>query len=118
MNFINLTDSMIKRLEDPNTDPRLLPKGWKGGNNDRRIGQYKIALRKAIKICISTQQRRVIELYYWEGLSKSQIAEKLGLTRVAVCKSFEAAHLLIKGYVELHLSIYDDLEREFVEMQQ
>jgi len=115
MSHISLTNSALERLEDPGTDPRLLPSGWRRGGNERRLRHYKIALEKAMKTCISSVQRQQLKLLFWEGVSKSEIARIQNRVCSAVTKSLCAGMESIKEYIEMYMAIYDALEQEQLE---
>jgi len=115
MSHISLTNSALERLEDPGTDPRLLPSGWRRDGNERRLRHYKIALEKEMETCISSVQRQQLKLLFWEGVSKSEIARIQNRGCSAVTKSLCAGMESIKEYIEMYMAIYDALEQEQLE---
>ncbi|MEM9067263.1 MAG: sigma factor-like helix-turn-helix DNA-binding protein [Myxococcota bacterium] len=43
-------------------------------------------VRRAVQTCLTEKQREVIEAYYFEGCSQSEIARRLGVTQQVVHK--------------------------------
>jgi len=114
ISHISLYQSALELMSDPATDRRLLPSCFRTGDNARKIKHYKIALKNAINNCISSAQREQLELYYQQGLTKSEIAKKQNKGCSAITKSMRAGQESIRAYVELYMEIYDALEQEWL----
>ena len=51
---------------------------------------------------LTPRQLQCLMLFYWKGLSYSQIARDLGITRQTVTQHLEAAHQIIHTYYQTH----------------
>lgn len=65
---------------------------------------FQIAIKTCLK-CLSPQQQKIIELYYWENLRFGEIAAKLNLKRQTVAKYHDRAlaklkEMLVSGKVK------------------
>ena len=98
-----------QNITDPRTDPRLLPPALRGLDNKNRMRHYRAALREAMETQLTPVQREHIQLHYWQGMRKSEIARLQKVTGSAVSKSIQAAQQAIREYVEMYMRIYDCL---------
>jgi DNA-directed RNA polymerase specialized sigma subunit len=100
-------------IADPNTERFLLPQSLQSNNRDIRAKQQKKALYKGIHKCLTCTQRENVYLYYWKGLSKSDIAARAGISCSAVCKSLRQSQKALGEFVALYMEIWDDVWQEW-----
>lgn len=60
-------------------------------DNRRQLEQLRQKLRTARRQVLTPRQREILGLYYDEGLTMSQIGERLGLNRSTVCRTIHRA---------------------------
>ena len=69
--------------------------GRSGGVGPKRragqLEQLRQKLRTARRQVLTPRQREILGLYYDEGLTMSQIGERLGLNRSTVCRTIHRA---------------------------
>lgn len=106
--------SSFEMLPDPATEELLLPTWMAERDNTRRLKYCKNALHRAMAECLTPTQREQIQLFYEAGLRKSEIARRQQCTCSAVSKSIKAGEAALRAYMELYMSIYDALERDFL----
>ena len=103
----------INYVPDAQTEYCLLPEELRERDNSRRLKYCKKSLHMGL--CYLTKnQREQMELYYREGLTKSGIARRQGISSSAVCKSIRAAESALREYTKLYMEIFVALERELL----
>ena len=58
-----------------------------GGDNGAAVSLLKANLRRAVEEELSPRQRQTVRLYYLEGLTMSETAERLGVTKSTVSRT-------------------------------
>ncbi len=71
--------------------------------NSARIQQMKRALSKVIQQDLTARQRQVILLYYYEGLTMSEIARQLGIDPSTVSRTVSRGRRNILNYLKYFL---------------
>ena len=77
-------------MELPSDEPGLASGGTEEFGND--VGDLRTALR-----CLSSQQRQVVELMYFRGLTRSEVSRKLGIAPTMVSASCSSAMRQLRG---------------------
>ena len=72
-----------------------------GNTNSARMKKLVSALRFCIDEDLSPRQREMVELLYFEGLSKPMIAKKLGVNKTTVYRTIMRAEGKIRKRLEL-----------------
>lgn len=108
----------LEQLTDPGTDKRLLPSSFWEQDNSRRLAHCRLAVQKAVETRLSTVQKRRLEQYFQQGLTKSEIARMENSSCSTISKSLQASITVIRGYAELYMDIYDTLERELLQEEE
>ena len=60
-------------------------------DNSEQLERLRRGLRRAREQELTPRQREILGLYYDEGLTMSQIGERLGLNRSTVCRTIHRA---------------------------
>ncbi len=74
---------------------RLVPTTKMKGNFSTEPAQEEIAeqaVRRAVETALTEKQREAVELFFFEGLSQSEIARRLGVSQQVVQKRLHGAN--------------------------
>jgi len=97
-------------IADPNTDSYLLPEHMARSTNAKDVECLKVALRMAMQNFLTADQRALLRMRYWQGLSKTEIATHIGVTPSAVCKRLKVAESLLREYITFALKVHKTVE--------
>ena len=103
--------SEIHILPDMSADHRLMPPGMELSTNGAELFLYKTATRMAMEAFLTAEQRKILKMHYWKGMSKTEIGAQLGITPSCVCKKINAARNVLKRQVEYCISVGAALKR-------
>jgi RNA polymerase sigma factor (sigma-70 family) len=64
---------------------------WKKGMSDDESLERDALVRRAVETALTDKQREAVELFFFEGLSQSEIARRLGVSQQVVQKRLYGA---------------------------
>ena len=73
-------------------------------NNQAELERLKRALRLAIQKALTERQRECLTLYYFEGCSMKQAADRLGIGEPTVSKHLKKARARLKAVLRYSLA--------------
>jgi len=109
MNRIDMRDLTL--LPDPDTDQRLLPDYLCRAENNEEMACYKLALRLAMEQFLAEDQRQIIHMRFWLGMSMAEIGSELGLSRSAATKRVTAVLAILRERVGFCVEVYNALTK-------
>ncbi len=71
-----------------------------GEDNRRQRQFYRAILQEGMKTQLTARQREAITLYYGEGLTLSQVGERLGVSTSAACRRIQGAKKRLQGFAQ------------------
>ena len=99
---------MFKHLKSPRQIENILIKQYRAGSVENtpegELEDFENEKEKALKVLdealswLAPGYQECIRMYYWEGLSYSQIGEKLGISHQAVSKRMNSAFAKIRDH--------------------
>ena len=89
-------DAMERLLGAP--DPQDAP-----NDNRTRLTSAKRALRLGVEQELTGRQRTCVELYYFQGLTQEQIAQRLGVGKPTVCRHLQKARARLETVIRYSL---------------
>lgn len=98
-------------LPDPQTDIRLLPSSMIFQDNRRELDFYKKALPLAIEYILDDSQRYIIQAYYYQGKTQTEIAQELGVGAASISKKMAAIYKKLKPYLQFAGLIWKEQEQ-------
>ncbi|WRS26190.1 hypothetical protein U6B65_07450 [Oscillospiraceae bacterium MB08-C2-2] len=98
-------------LPDLKTDPRLMPDWMISRDNTKELEALRIAAKVAVK-GLPDAKRCLVHLHYGEGLRKTEIASRLGLSDSAVSRGLKAATLEVEQLLQFYRSVYREQHNE------
>ena len=70
--------------------------------NSRQLKYLKKVMYQVIHTRLTQRQSQMLCLYYLEGLTYQQIADKLGVNKSTVCRTVRRASERLKAYLEFY----------------
>lgn len=74
----------------------------RGGSNERRLNEVKVALRRVIAEQLTDRQREVAVLYFYKKLNIPQIAELLRVNKSTVSRTLARALKHINDHMKYY----------------
>jgi hypothetical protein len=99
---------------DPGTDRRLLPDTVWPRDNERRLRYCKSAVVWGMGR-LKPEYQEQLHLFYSEGLTKREIANRLHISSSAVSRSIQRGEDKLRNYAAMYMEVYDKLERELLQ---
>lgn len=96
---------------DPRTDPRLLPGWMQREENAARRSLYHTAVVLAIERFLTKEQRALLHMRYWQGLTMTEIGERLGISGSGASKRLAGVLDLLKEHALFCAEVQETLEQ-------
>ena len=96
---------MNRHLSSDNMDayPDLVS-CFRGQTNRRQLEEYRIFLYRAIKTELTQRQQQVVSMYFFEGMTLVQIAQRLHINKSTACRILHRALDRLTDLAKLYFS--------------